>query len=338
MHVPFLETIRRRRPSRRLLVLSGIALVALLAGALLLYARYFGPASPSSVPATEFIVPPDTEFDTVARELKLGGYIRSITAFRVAYGATGHLRDIREGGYRISPSMDAWTIADKLSEPPYLAWVTFPPGLRKEQIADLLAKKLDWTPEEKETWITVDTAPTPQQSEGVYFGDTYLIPYDQPPAQVAARIRTRFEEKFAPYAAELAEKNVTWSEALIMASLIEREAAKNDKALVSGILWNRINDGMRLQVDATLQYVRGTEGNWWPAPRPEDKQLDSPFNTYKYAGLPPHPIASPSVESIEAALNPEDTACLYYLHDPDGVIHCSANYAGHVSNVNRYLR
>ena len=338
MHLPFLESIHRRRPSRRHLVIGGIALVLLLVIFLLSYARYFGPVSPSNVPVTEFIVAPDSEFETIAQELKAGGYIKSMTAFRLAYGAKGHLRDVREGGYMLSPSMDVWTVAKLLSRPPYLAWITFPPGWRKEQIADYLAEKLNWTPEQKKQFIEVDMAPTPEQVEGVYYGDTYLIPSDQDPSKVAARLRDRFEEMFAPYAAQTVEKNVTWTEALIMASLIEREAAKNDKHLVSGILWNRINDGMRLQVDASLQYIRGEEGNWWPQPRPEDKSLESPFNTYKYAGLPPHPITNPSLESIEAALNPEDTNCLYYLHDMDGVIHCSATYAGHRANVDRCLR
>jgi len=294
--------------------------------------------SASAIPATEFIVAPDAEFDTVVRELKELGYIKSRTAFRVAYGAAGQFQEIREGGYMISPSMDAWTVAELLSRPPYLAWITFPPGWRKEQIADHLADKLNWTPEQKQDFIGVHTATAPEFLEGVYYGDTYLIPSDQDPAQVAARLRDRFNEVFAPYAAQTVEKNVTWTEALIMASLIEREAAKNDKHLVSGILWNRINDGMRLQVDASLQYIRGQEGNWWPVPRPEDKDLESPFNTYRNSGLPPHPITNPSLESIEAALNPEDTSCLYYLHDNDGQIHCSASYAGHRANVERYLR
>lgn len=338
MQLPFLETIHRRRPSRRHLAIVGIATLVFLFGFVLLYARYFGPVTPASIPATEFIVAPDSEFDVIARELKTGGYIKSITAFRVAYGMRGGLHEIREGGYMLSPSMDAWTVAELLSRPPYLAWITFPPGWRKEQIADYLAKELGWSDEEKRQFIDVDTAPTFEQIEGVYYGDTYLIPSDQAPAQVAARLRDRFREMFAPYAEQTVEKNVTWTEVLIMASLIEREAAKNDKHLVAGILWNRINDGMRLQVDASLQYIRGEEGNWWPQPRSEDKGLESPFNTYKYAGLPPHPIANPSLESIEAALNPEDTECLYYLHDNEGQIHCSASYAGHRANVDRYLR
>jgi UPF0755 protein len=319
-------------------MIGAAVVVVLLVASALLYAKYFGPVTPSSIPASEFIVAPDSEFETIAQELKAGGYIKSMTAFRLAYAASGHLGDVREGGYMVSPSMDVWTVADLLSRPPYLAWITFPPGWRKEQIAEYLASKLAWTEEQKRQFIDVDTAPTEEQIEGVYLGDTYLIPSDQDPAQVAARLRDRFQEMFAPYAAQAEEKNVTWTEALTMASIIEREAAKNDKHLVAGILWNRINDGMRLQVDASLQYIRGEEGNWWPTPRSEDKDLESPFNTYKNAGLPPHPIANPSEESIEAALNPEDTSCIYYLHDSDGVIHCSATYAGQLRNIDLYLR
>ena len=338
MQASFIESFRRRRPTRRHLLIGGGALVLFLIVFVLVYAKYFGPVTPASIPASDFIVSPDSEFETVVQELKAGGYIKSMTAFRVAYGTQGGMRDIREGGYVISPSMDVWTVADRLSQSPYLAWITFPPGWRKEQIADYLTRKLDWTPEQKRQFIEVDTAPSFEEIEGVYYGDTYLIPSDQNPAQIAARLRDRFKEMFAPYAAQTVEKNVTWTETLIMASLIEREAAKNDKHLVAGILWNRINDGMRLQVDASLQYIRGEEGNWWPQPRPEDKDLESPFNTYRNTGLPPHPIANPSLESIEAALNPEDTDCIYYLHDLNGQIHCSVTYAGHVANVNRYLR
>lgn len=337
MHAPFLETVRRHRPSRKLSLYIGIGAIVFLFAFFLVYARYFGPVD-HSAPMKELIVMPDETFEEIASDLKTEGYIRSITAFRIAYARTGNLKGIAEGGYRISPSMDAWTIAEALTEPPYLAWITFPPGWRKEQIADLLAKKLRWTDEQKANWIAVDTAPSLAQIEGVYYGDTYLIPSDQAPAQVAARLRGRFEEVFAKYAPQAAEKNVSWTEVLIMASLIEREAAKDDKHLISGILWNRINDGMRLQVDATLQYIRGEEGNWWPVPAPEDKKLESPFNTYKYAGLPPHPIANPSLESIEAALNPQKTKCIYYLHDRDGEVHCSATYTGHLANVQRYLK
>lgn len=327
---------RPRRDTRRRLIIIGLALLAGLVIFLLIYSRLFGPMRDYAEPE-EFIVNPDTSISEVADGLEELGFIRSSFAFRIAYARTGE-REIIEGGYTISRSQDAWTVADAFARPPYLAWVVVPPGLRKEEIANILARKLKWTDEQKERWIEVDTEPSPTQVEGVYFGDTYLIPSDQPPEQVAQRLRGRFEEVFAPYAERAAARDLSWSEVITLASLVERESARNDKALVAGILLNRLDIGMALQVDATLQYIRGEEGNWWPAPSPDDKSLDSPFNTYKHTGLPPHPIANPSLNSIIAVLEPESTDCLYYLHGSDGEIHCSETYAGQRANVDRYLR
>ncbi len=336
----FLEKVRTFRPLggwRRPLILAGVGVVVLIVGSLLLYAQFFGPADPSAE-AREFIVKPDASVFEITRELRQAGFVKSSTAFSIAYHIYDSGRGIQEGGYELSASMDTLTIAKTLTSAPYLAWVTFPSGWRKEQIADLLAKKLGWSEEERVHWITVDTAPSPDFTEGVYYGDTYLIPTDQTPSYVAGRLRGRFQDVFAPYATEAAQRGIAWQDVLIMASLIERESAKDDKHLVSGILWNRIHANMGLQVDATLQYIQGKKGNWWPVPTSADKKLDSPFNTYKYRGLPPHPIANPSLGSIEAALHPTKTNCVYYLHDNDGTIHCSPTYAGQVKNVRKYLK
>lgn len=321
---------------RRRFILAGLAALAFLILSLLVYAQLFGSVTGYSE-SEEFIVNPDDSIEEVARGLKELNFIRSELAFRIAFAATGEA-DILEGGYTISRSQDAWVIAEAFARPPYLAWVIIPPGMRKEEIANLLAKKLKWTDEVKQKWVEVYTAPDKTLIEGVYFGDTYLIASDQDPEAVAKRLRGRFEEVFAPYAQKAAAKGLSWNEVITMASLVEREAARNDKALVAGILWNRIDIGMALQVDATLQYIRGKEGNWWPAPEAADKKLESPFNTYKYPGLPPHPIANPSLDSIIAVLEPDATDCIYYLHDLDGKIHCSETYAGQKANVNRYLR
>jgi UPF0755 protein len=126
---------------------------------------------------------------------------------------------------------------------------------------------------------------------------------------------------------------------LIIASLIQREAAgKKDMNLVSGVIWNRIMSDMPLAIDATLQYAKGTEENWWPQPKSEDKYIDSAYNTYQNKGLPPHPIANPGLAAIDAAMNPSDTSCLYYIHDRYRRIHCSPTYEGHKTNINLYLR
>jgi len=143
------------------------------------------------------------------------------------------------------------SIADTWDRKLPLAWITVTPGMRKEEIADLLSEYLTWTPEEREEWLTVHTAPSPSFVEGVYYPDTYLIPTDQSPKEVAERMRSRFQEVFAPFANEAAEKDIAWTDVLTLASLVEREAARTDKALFAAIPWNRIDQDILLQVAAT---------------------------------------------------------------------------------------
>lgn len=332
-----IATLANYLPRRKTVLMSLGAVALFLVGGSLAYSAFFGPPSPSPE-VVEFIVEPDQTIESVIAELEEEGFIRYGWAFRIAYLKEGSGRGVGPGGYRLSRNMDAWMLAKTLVSRPYLSYISFPPGYRKEQIAELLAKSLGWSDAEKEKWLRIDTAVNESVIEGVYYPDTYLVPSDQDPAQIAARLRGRFQDFFAPYAEEAARQGIAWTDVVTFASLVEREAAKNDKALVAGILWNRLEIGMPLAVDASLQYIRGEEGNWWPVPQSEDKFLESPFNTYQHAGLPPHPIANPSLDSIEAVLNPDRTSCLFYIHDNKGRIHCSPTYKGHLANINRYLK
>ncbi len=127
--------------------------------------------------------------------------------------------------------------------------------------------------------------------------------------------------------------------AITIASIIQREAAgPHDMNLISGIIWNRIFKGMSLELDATLQYAKGDEGNWWPQVTGKDKYIESPYNTYQNKGLPPGAISNPSIDAINAAYNPKKTDCIFYLHDKNRKIHCTKTYAEHKKNVDRYLR
>jgi UPF0755 protein len=126
--------------------------------------------------------------------------------------------------------------------------------------------------------------------------------------------------------------------AVRIASIIQREAAgKQDMNLISGVIWNRLFKGMSLDMDATLQYAKGTSTNWWPQVASKDKNIVSPFNTYQNKGLPPTAISEPSIDAIKAAMNPAKTDCLFYLHDNYRNIHCTVTYAAHVENIQRYL-
>ena len=155
------------------------------------------------------------------------------------------------------------------------------------------------------------------------------------PTEVAFLVNEKFTtEILNKYNQSIADK-VPLNNALIIASLLEREAYDfSDMRLISGIIWNRLFIDMPLQLDATLQYARGSKTNeskWWPIPRSSDKFLNSPYNTYKNTGLPPTPIANPSIEAIVAALNPEATDCMFYFHDQKGGFHCTETYKEHVA-------
>lgn len=299
-----------------------------------LYLIFFQTAE-STTGLERFIVPLNSS-KSVAPLLKSQGFIKNTFAFSLASSLRGGTED---GGYKISKEMTAWQIAGILSKDPYMKWVVIPEGLRKEETAELLAKTLSWSTEEKEKWITNYTAMEFDHIEGVYFPDTYLIPVDESLLNVAKRLQAKFNEKFAPLAKEATAENIKWTTLLKLASIVQREAnGKEDMPLVAGILWNRLLKDMRLEVDATLQYVRGDKGDgYWAPVSKEDKQIDSPYNTYKYPGLPPHPISNPGLEAIESALHPASTSCLFYLHDKSGNIHCSDTYDGHEDNIDKYL-
>ncbi len=323
---------------RRLFSISIGGVVLALFVIALLYAHYFGPVD-LYAGQTEFTVNPGETSDQVFDTLKSQGFVRSRLALKIAYEYVDKGITIQPGGYELSASMDIWSIASALVQPPSLVFFTFPPGWRKEQIADKLAATFNWTAAQKSEWLNIDTDPSPAYVEGVYFPDTYLISSAQSPAQIAERFRDRFQQEFAPYANQAEQEGLQWTNVVTIASLIEREAAgTSDMPLIAGIIFNRLKNNMPLQIDATLQYVVGNESDWWPVPTPADKLVDSPFNTYEHAGLPPHAIDEPSLAAINAVLNPEQTDCLYYLHDPTGQIHCSDTYAGQIANIKEYLK
>lgn len=285
----------------------------------------------------KFVVPLNTNTDATIQSLLDQGFIKDKDAFLKIF--TKKKGDILPGAYKLTLNMSPTQVSKILHTKPYMAWVVIPPGLRKEEIVDLLATNLNWTKTKKNTWLAA-TKTKNDYIEGVYFPDTYLIPITETPSAVAKRLTTKFNEKFASYLPQFNKKNMKWTTGLTIASLVQREAANDaDMPLIAGILFNRLNQKMSLGIDATLQYVRGNKGKgWWAPITIVDKKTDSPYNTYKRTGLPPHPIANPGTPAIEAVLNPTQTDCLYYLHDKDRVTHCAVTYEEHQANIEKYLK
>ena len=203
-------------------------------------------------------------------------------------------------------------------------------GIRKEEVAELFAKHLDWDTSQK---LAFALAP-----EGRYYPGTYGISAGKNEEVMRALMQHRFEREVENRIASSTRRAISLPVILKIASLIEREAGgKSDMRLISGIIWNRTWKGMALQIDATLQYAKGNQENgWWPIIAPEDKKIDSPYNTYLYKGLPPGPIGNPSLSSLEAAVTPIKNDYLYYLADRSGVTHYSATYAEHLRKKNMF--
>lgn len=211
------------------------------------------------------------------------------------------------------------------------------PGERREQITKHFGDILQWDLSEREQFTSLIQINEPVISEGKFFPDTYVAHRKATPEEVAALVTANFQtEILARYTPEV-QNNVSLEDALIIASLLEREASDFENMReISGVIWNRLFIDMPLQLDATLQYARGSrvyEPKWWPVPRPQDKYINSAYNTYQNEGLPPGPIANPSTEAVLAALNPRTTNCLFYFHANNGDFYCSEDYEGHVQKL-----
>ena len=243
---------------------------------------------------------------------------------------------IEPGGYEINSKMGAVATILTLNKPQY-RYVSIYDGFRKAEISERIGKQLNWSQEQIKDFAHIPDLCPLYGVEGFFASGTYLIHVKEDVDIIEQTMLQVFQDTLREL--NLAEDSVSLHQIIILASLIQREAAGiGDMRLISGIIHNRLKIDMPLQIDATLQYIKGDQNNWWPVPRPQDKIIDSPFNTYLNIGLPPLPIATPSKDAIYAALNPLETDCLYYLHDKRGVIHCATTYDQHRQNIRNYLR
>jgi UPF0755 protein len=173
--------------------------------------------------------------------------------------------------------------------------------------------------------------------EGYFFPDTYQIKVGNSSEDLIKIALTNFDKKLALYLrTEIEKQGKTIFEIINIASLLEKEVkTAEDKKIVSGILWKRLENGMRLQVDATVVYALEKEPG---SVSYDDLKVDSPYNTYKYAGLPLGPIANPGQESIMAAIYPERSTSWYYLSAPDGKTYFSQTLEEHNLKKVKYLK
>lgn len=294
---------------------------------------FFLASAPREVPVGTFVqVQSGQSLGSVARDLYQKKYIRSTVFFQTLVTLYGGDRSIVMGDYYIDKPISVWSLARRMVVGDYnvtQARLTFWEGMNVREMADLLSAQIPSI--NKDLFIK-----SAEKREGYLFPDTYFFSPVATIEDVISQMEENFVEKIKPFQAEILASGKNEKEIVTMASIIEKESnGKDDREIISSILWNRIELGMPLQVDASFVYLLGKESRELTL---DDLKMDSLYNTYLYKGLPPGPIGNPGIESIKAALRPAQTDYLFYLHSKDGSIYFAKTFAEHVKNKQKYLR
>jgi UPF0755 protein len=301
--------------------------------------------APSQDTSTQdFLVVRGRSASQIGEALFAEGLIESPLAFKIYVQVSGKSSKILAGQFRISPSFPLTKVVDTLTKPPAELWVTIPEGLRREEVVERFIKGLE-IKEAEAPAFRQEFLDASSGQEGYLFPDTYLFPRDVDATAIVKRMRSTFDLRAKDLEREISSSTLSLDEIITLASIIERETKTDEeRGVVAGILLNRLEIDMGLQADATVQYAIALvncraklECNWWPVLTRDDLDINSPFNTYRFRGLPPSPIANPGFSSLKAAVNPEETDYLYYLHDAEGGIHYAQTLAEHNENVRRFL-
>ena len=295
-------------------------------------------------PAVNITVPPGTSVSGVADILAKNGVIGNTVVFQVYVRLNGYNSRLDAGQYHVPGGASMIEVAALLGHS--LASevsVTIPEGYTSKQIADVLQQKGLFQAQAYLTAVQHDQfsqdflagRPPGSNLEGFLFPDTYNFSAKATPDDVINAQLNRFGEQVTPaLRAHAADHGLTLYQALVLASIVEREGRFNDdRGQIASVFYNRLAAGTPLQSDTTVQFAKGNPG---AAITNADKAIDSPYNTYLHTGLPPGPICNPGLASIVAALTPAQTDFLYFLTDKDGHAHFSKTLAEHNAQAAQY--
>lgn len=334
------EPVPRRR--RNILSLAAFFLITMAGAGYWYVEREFDiPAAGPGEKTMLFKVSPGMGLKKISLALGDKGLIRRPILFQLQARLRRGAGRIRTGTYKLSPSMPPRRIYQNLIEGRVAQrGFTIPEGFNLKEIAAVM-EKAGFGDRREIMNLTRDPAflkklkiqaPT---LEGYPFPDTYRFPIETPPRRILTHMVETLRRKFGPSLRRLArERNLTIHETLTLASVIEKETAvESERPIIAAVFINRLKKGMRLQSDPTVIYsLPDFDGNI----RKKDLAYDSPYNTYRYKGLPPGPIASPGLASIRAALTPAPVKYLYFVANRDGGHKFSRTYREHRRAVERY--
>jgi len=335
------------------IVLAIIALIS-ACGFYFIFSYYRGINYPISKTGQEkiFIVSKGEGVNDISENLSDAGLIRSMNYFEIYIWRQNLEKKLQAGQYVLSPKLSIKEIAGILAGGKILSKeidIKIIEGWRVKDIVSYLkekelVKEEDFINAAKNNELRIrnyeflNKLPAGKSLEGFLFPDTYRVFKDSSAIDVIGKMLDNFGSKLTGKMRDDIGKNEkTIYEIVIMASIVEKEAKKpEDMEIISGIFWNRIKTGQALQSDATLSYVLNDKID---AHTLEDLKIDSPYNSYKYKGLPPGPICNPGLNAIKAAIYPKKTDYNFFLTKPDtGEAIFSKTYAEHLKNKNKFLK
>lgn len=279
--------------------------------------------------------------EEIANQLKQANVIKSPLVFRLLTKIDGKEGQLKAGTYQFPAGLTLEQILQKVYEGnTAYVWITIPEGFKTKQIVELLdtkglIDKEQFMQEVQEGQFNYsflkERAPSEKRLEGFLFPDTYQVADGMSEHAIIKMMLQRFEDVFIKeWDQRSDEVELSFDEAVILASIIEREAAVDEeRPIIASVFYNRLQKNWRLQSCATVQYL-------FDKPKPrllnKDTEIESPYNTYLHQGLPPGPISNPGEASLKAVLSPADTDYMFFVAQADGTHHFSKKYSEHLNN------
>ncbi len=285
--------------------------------------------------------------NAVGRTLKSAGLVKSSLAFDILVRAMHAEAKIHAGTYSLTPDQNVLQVITVLTSGKFATGgtVTLIEGWDLKEYRTYLSKQgfsadaFDSLTKNAELWNGNYDFLKPigkATLEGYLFPDTYAVDTDRDTKQLLQKMLRNFDSKMSQDMREaIAKQKSTIEEVVILASIIEKEVSQTkDRKIVADIFLKRLKDNIALQSDATVNYITDSGRTKSTA---KDLLIDSPYNTYKYRGLPPGPIGNPSLDALKAVIYPESNPYYYFLTDSAGTVHYAKTFAEHQKNKERYL-
>jgi UPF0755 protein len=324
-------TVISPRKGLKLLMFT-LAVLGVVAIGLLYFLLRYTPAPTSFPVGTPITITEGSSISEIVRTFSEAEVVRSSLLLYVIILTKYEPKDIKASEYVFDKPYNVFEIADKLANGDFtsnLVRVTHREGERVTELATVVHAALP-------TITEADFIAAALPYEGKLFPETYFLPPHFTPSDVVKTLTDKYEEYMTTRRAAVAATGMSESDVIVLASIIEREANDPESmGMVSGILQNRLRDGMPLQADASIEYVLDKPLDELT---PDDLKIDSPYNTYLNKGLPPTPIGNPGAASIDAVLEPTPSDYYFYITGNDGVFYYATTYEDHKRNIARYLR